>query len=167
MHHSSRPTHRPMRLRTRFSHKASPLHRPISPCCGSRGKPGSHSPSQRLIFLIPSFAPPRFRKLYPYATRSIKTLSPCFPLFLADYGYYCLFFNLSYPFGTPVASRVSLTQNRPPHPSAHSARQALCLSRQVPGIQTTDPVFHAHVNPEVNTIKKKERLAFPGSGKLL
>jgi hypothetical protein len=39
--------------------------------------------------------------------------------------------------------------------------------QEAPGIQRSTPVFHAHINPEVNTIKKKKAQLFPMGSKVL
>ncbi len=152
---ASLPTPDSMRLRTTFSHNPSALHSPFPHPCGSRGKPGSLHHLSTPVFQNSRIAQPSFGKLRTYPTSLPSITSEAFPLFHAELRVLLSFSLISYPFPTtrrmPFACSSPRTQKPlPPCASTAYPRQILLF----PVIQTTAPVFHAHTNARMNTIKK-------------
>jgi len=144
----SSPTPCPTRLRTLFSHNLSAMHSPFSASCATRGKPMPSSSSPIPVFQFPSIPQPRFRKLTHLSTHSPPTTSAEFPLFLPERRVL-----LSY-FFIPYIDSLYPSHLAPP-------------AQFIPGIQRYTPVFHAHINAKVHTIKNKKRKPFPAATGLL
>jgi hypothetical protein len=155
VHSVSSPTPCPMSLRTLFSHKASPFHRPYLAPSASRGKQGTLYPLPCPVFKMSSLPQPGFGKLTHISSSFLPITSSLFPLFLPHYGYFCLLFISFFTFPTnrrfapDQVPRPHFAFSRPTH-----RRRLLRLARQRPGIQTNTPVFHPHGNAKVNTIEK-------------
>ena len=157
------------RSRTPFSHKPAALHRPFRPACGNRGKPGA---------LLTPFLP-TYPKLLICTARFWKTGPSLNPHCRHHFGHISTF-----PAATTGTTSSSITflsfsyypshpcgaqpQHRPRHrsplPQASSSRPP---QGKKPGIQRSNPVFHAQPKPRVNTIKKKKRQQFPQTSHVL
>jgi hypothetical protein len=100
VHTPSPPAPCPMRLRTRFSHKSSALHRPFLVPSGNLGKLGSHLPSLTPLIQNSSIPQPQFRKLSHPSTPSQQSSSPKYPLFLPERRVLLSISLITYPFSS-------------------------------------------------------------------
>ena len=126
VHRMDTQSYCPTRLRTRFSHKMSCLHKPVSASCGSRGKHGPVSPARSRVFQIPSFAQLCFRKPEPSASLSDKTTSSFFPLFLGELRVLLSFSLFFYPFPRTRRGPITGAHGQPSRVSQKTGFSSFC-----------------------------------------
>jgi hypothetical protein len=134
------------RLRTRYSHSPSALHRPFCNACGRRGKPRSSRASLSAVFLNSSIPQPGFRKSNHMPSSTPTVTSEDYPLFQPELRVLLSFLYISYPF-PHYPSRPSGDHTKAPGGNGLPMGRTVIrrFNRSGPRYPDKHPVFHSQV----------------------